>query len=233
MALRCSWASKIGPGTCLTAGHTQGMRSRAHARETPFCPVMGTRTKLLLTVLMVTVILPVEALCSGPTADCTAFRRELDLKKQLLTEYTAALPKLDLKGDRVMVSLLNHKIDELRREIEESEKTGNCLEDRTAPPAKAALGPVRSDDALFSGKSCRDLRNILIQLLRKSFSLERRRFSMLSEMSTEEITELQEIRDSLRSVRALLKTKCPPQPSGESEKSRRGPHRRSAPRGDE
>jgi hypothetical protein len=190
---------------------------------------MGIQTKLVLMVITVVVALPVAAICFGQSRDCTDVRRELERNRHLLTEYKAALSKLELDGDRVMVTLLNHKIRDLRRQIEKGENSADCTDDPTVSSREAGLSRVRSDEALISHKSCGDLRNILVQLLRKSYVLERRRFSMFSEMSTQEVTELQEIRDSLRTVRAMLKAKCPPQPAIDREKPRRSSQERLSP----
>lgn len=198
---------------------------------------MGTRIKLLVTLLTAMTTLSGSGICFGQTLDCAQFRTELERKKQLLIEYTAALSKLDLKGDRVMVTLLNHKIEELRGEIQESERSRNCLEDPTVTSSRAGVGRVRSDEAAFAGTSCADLRKLLIQLLRKNYSLERRRWSVLSAMSTEEMTEFQETLDSLRNVRALLKAKCLPQPPHNSNNNRKkkqgGPRQHPSPQGDQ
>gem|GEM_PF-2968222 len=171
---------------------------------------LARRARILVTlVLAVAFALAAVEWSAAQQQDCARFQQELKRKKLLLADYYNALEKLDSRGDRVVVSVLTHKIEELTREIGDAEKTSDCAPGPKAIRASSGMSPMKSDDGKFATKSCAELKNLLIRLLQKDYALKRRRGSMLSEMSPEELAELRDTTDSLRSVRASLRSKCP------------------------
>lgn len=142
---------------------------------------------------------------SSADDSCQALVDELDLKKRQMREYSGLLDTLDQKKDAPLINLLNHKIRELKDQIRKmDDELTEC-----SSVANLQKNPKKTlDDATLKKKSCGELRNLLLQLLRKTYQLKRRENSIFSELSSSEKEELDSFQNEIARVKELLKLKC-------------------------
>ncbi|HMK37545.1 MAG TPA: hypothetical protein VK463_20905, partial [Desulfomonilaceae bacterium] len=143
--------------------------------------------------------------CARAEDSCAILARDLEQRKRQLADYLEASQKLRQDKDMRLIELLNYKIEDLADQIRtiETEMAG-C----TTGTTEAGLSEVKSDEGQYATKSCFDLRNMLVQLLRKTSSLKRREKSLFSDLTPAEKNELQEATHDLQIVKSILKGRC-------------------------
>ncbi len=170
---------------------------------------MGRR-KLLSFFLVVVVLLPLcaAALSRAAESRCVQIRRAVEQKKHLLSEYMRALQTSYDRKELQIAELLNFKINELKAQIGELERNlAGCPDRRAGNPTEGMEG-TKSDQGVYAEKNCQELRKILFSLVRKIHALNKRKKSLLSNLSEKEEQVLREATEERETVERLLSTRC-------------------------
>lgn len=143
---------------------------------------------------------------------CQNLKLALERKKQLIAEYSSALERYREKSDHALVALLDHKISDLLEQIIHDEKAlANCSKNASVAQPEG-LSPVKTETNEYMGKSCEELKALLVQVLRTTSPLKRRDKSMFSALSAAEKEMLEEADSQRKVILSVLKTKCMPPP---------------------
>lgn len=151
---------------------------------------------------------------------CQTAHQNLQNHYQQLADYAASLKAFADARDVPVVEILNHKIADLLEEIKRTkELLSHCPREQPPQPPGRALSPPKTDQDLYGGKSCEELRTLLFHHLRQVNMLKRREESVFSRLSPTEQTELQESLQALKDIRSVLHKKCgDPLPPSQSPK---------------
>lgn len=141
-----------------------------------------------------------------------------DTKRKQLAEYLVALDKAHKGKDSELVSVLNYKIKELLDEIVTPYTTNTTDSVPNPSPTLVDTSSVKSESSEYATKKCDELRNMLVQLLRKTNPLKRRERSTFSELSDSEKKELQEATREMNIVSEIMKARCAAEPSPKQRK---------------
>jgi len=167
-------------------------------------------------LLFFALVLALGCLSAIPsTADdsgCENLKLALERKKQLVADYSDALERYREKSEHALVSLLDHKITDLLEQIVRDEKALAKCSKVAAAPQPEGLSPVKSETNEYMGKSCEELKSLLVQALRKSSPLKRRDKSTFSALSPDEKNMLEEAESERQVILAVIRSKCLPPP---------------------
>jgi hypothetical protein len=144
--------------------------------------------------------------------DCDEVHKVLEDKRRKLTDYVQALEKFQQQGDMELAWVFSHKISRMIDEIRVLEQTASKCPKPSKSLSEQGIGPAKNDPALYSDKSCDELRTMYVQIVRRAHSLERREHSFLSQLTPEEGAFLAAARQDLKTLEELMKTRCPPDP---------------------
>lgn len=166
------------------------------------------RFPVLFLVAAVLLSFPDGTLAGAEESRCVQIRRAVEQKKYLVSEYMRALQRSYDRKEIRMAELLNFKINELKAQIREMERnlTG-CPDDRTGNPAEGMEG-AKSDQGTYSDKNCQELRKILFSLVRRIHALDKRKKSLLSNLSEKEERKLRDAAEERETVEHILGTRC-------------------------
>ncbi|MFH1117323.1 MAG: hypothetical protein V1792_25675 [Pseudomonadota bacterium] len=166
------------------------------------------RFPILLLVAAVLLPFPAGTLSRADEPRCVQSRRAVEQKKYLVSEYMRALQTSYDRKETRMAELLNFKINELKAQIREMERnlTG-CPDDRTGNPGEGMEG-AKSDQGTYTDKNCQELRKILFSLVRRIHALDKRKKSLLSNLTEREERSLREAGEERETVEHILGTRC-------------------------
>ncbi|MBM3300567.1 MAG: hypothetical protein FJY85_11490 [Deltaproteobacteria bacterium] len=148
--------------------------------------------------------LPAQILADEP---CQSIRNQLDSEQQRMRDYLLALQASYDGKDFQLSEALNHKIVQLRKEVEllkqQALACGGTLDN-----SLAGLSSSKTEEAQLAAKSCGELRKALFPLHRKIRALKRREKSVLSSLTPEEEVELSAASEQLKEINGALKARC-------------------------
>ncbi len=145
---------------------------------------------------------------SAADSRCEQLRRSVEQKKHLVFEYMTALQQSYDRKELQVADLLNFKINELKAHIWEMERNlAECPDNDTEKPFED-METTKSDQGKYSDKNCQELRKILFSLIRTIHALNKRKKSILSNLSEKEELLLREATEDRETVEQILGTKC-------------------------
>ena len=143
---------------------------------------------------------------------CAEIVKILEQNSLRLKEYTTALHNAHRDRDFQLMTVLNGQIDETLRQVRVGEaELLNCP--KNSGGQGPAISSVKTQDTKFADLSCEELKKRYIQLSRKFNSLDRRRNSLLSELTPVQKAEYKEAEDSIKAVESELRKRCSPPPA--------------------
>lgn len=189
----------------------------------------------LILLLSALVAIQAAAVAFGPSTVsaqenvCAATQKDLNKQLHQLAEYADSLKSFVDSEDLPVVEILNHKISELIEEIKQSKEIlSRCPRQGKPRQTHQHVTPQKSEQELYAGKGCDELRTMLFHNLRRVSVLKRRDESVFSKLSPVEQTDLQEGLQALKDIRAVLNKKCgdgpPPARTPRQQAPRRKPN---------
>lgn len=148
------------------------------------------------------------ALVYAADSRCAPLRSALEQKKHLVSEYMTALQTSYDRKELQVAELLNFKINEIKAHIAELERSLAGCPEGDAEAAIEGMEPTKSDEGKYSNKSCQDLRKILFSLVRSIHTLDKRKQSLLSNLSEEDERLLRQAVEERETVENILGTRC-------------------------
>jgi len=167
------------------------------------------RLRFLVFVLSVVVMPLTNHLhAAGPENWCGEIKKELAEKQKRLQEYLQALQATYDGGDRRIADALNHKIKQLKEELEVFRQEAADCTGYDSETMAQGLKSSKADEAKYAGKSCGELRKVLFPLLVKTRALKRKEKSLLSGLTPQEEADLASYTEQLTTVSQILRTRC-------------------------
>jgi hypothetical protein len=157
-------------------------------------------------IVFLSLITGLFAVSHGEAGDCQALHTELGRLEARLDDYLRALDQARIEQDSYLASALRYQISRLRTEISDSRDAIKACE-KVRPTDLVTLLPLRGG-GLYVDKSCTDLRNMMIPLMRRVNSLSRMEKSAISRMTDSERVDLDKARRELAEVKAVFHTHC-------------------------
>lgn len=139
---------------------------------------------------------------------CAALRKDLNTKRQQLSQHVDALKKLNDQGDYMVMAVFSDKIRELIDEVQRIDASLRDCPPVESSPQPEGLEPVKSDPAEYATKSCDELRTLLLQLVQKTTALKRREGSLFSALTPAERTELEEAERAFKELKSAIRSRC-------------------------
>lgn len=168
------------------------------------------RRDLLVSFLMLVLVAFTLGIGSDAWAGewCDDARKELERKEARFAEYLRALQASYERHDLKVMEAVNHKINQVKREIETLKRETAQCEERGPGHGGEGLSSAKTDEAKFGTKNCAELRKMVFPLLRRTRALKRKEKSLLSSITPEEQAELAEATEQLQVLNRILKTRC-------------------------
>jgi hypothetical protein len=191
----------------------------------------GHRILLAWVLLSLITALASEEVAAVENRTCQEVKEVLENKRKQLAEYLTSLEKSQPEGDAAWLAVLNRRIIALLNEIVDLPELADC-QHRRGPvtiQVPSGMGPIKADANEHFGKTCSELKKMLVQLVRKASSLKRREHSTFSELSEAEMQDLQDARREIRVVVEIMKARCGLSSTAKPGKSGQG--RQQNPRG--
>jgi len=174
----------------------------------------------VLAIAILTPVLP--AMCGIAAASdeqCELARKNLQMKRQQLADHVGALQKASDENNLQALELLNIRINELIDQTRQLEKRAADCDAELSPPGGRGLRSSKSDESKYATKNCDELKRLLVPLVRKVHTLQRREKSLFTEFSANERADLDSAFEEVKTIEEILKTRCsPPKKAGPPKK---------------
>jgi len=185
----------------------------------------GKGLRRVMTIAIMTPVL--LTMCGSAMAsdeECELARNNLQMQRQQLTDQIGALQKASEEGNLQLLELLNLKINELIGHTRQLEKRVADCDAELSRPGGRGLRSSKSDESKYATKNCDELKRLLVPLVRRIHTLQRREKSLFSEFSASERAELDTAFEEVKSIEGILKTRCAtPKQAGPPKKRPRTP----------